>query len=142
MIAQTSNTQTIHEVLTESHAGKLIFPAVVQRLLAAGVASYFVDMLRSEDIVYLTDNTTLVEKMHLPLDAIAEEFSESGIVAAIRAAQRDEIRYPAFMRQAAAAGVVAYWAFLTGKQVIYFGRKGEFHIEPFPGAQPSSSRDR
>jgi hypothetical protein len=28
--------------------------------------------------------------------------------------------------------VIAYWAFLTGKKVIYFGRKGEFHIEEFP----------
>jgi len=142
MIAPAANTQTIHDVLAESHAGKLIFPEVVRRLLAAGVASYFVDMLRLEDIVYLADNTTLVEKMHLPLDPIAEEFSQSGIVAAIRAAQRDQIRYPAFMRQAAAAGVVAYWAFLTGKQVIYFGRKGEFHVEPFPGAPPSSDRER
>jgi uncharacterized protein YbcV (DUF1398 family) len=142
MIAQAANTQIIQEVLTESHAGKLIFPEVVQRLLAAGVISYFVDMQRAEDIIYLTDNTTMVEKMHLPLDPIAEEFSRIGIITAIRAAQRDEIRYPAFMRQAAAAGVVAYWAFLTGKQVIYFGRKGEFHIEPFPGAQPASSRDR
>ena len=25
-----------------------------------------------------------------------------------------------------------YWAFLTGKKVIYFGRKGEQHIEEFP----------
>jgi hypothetical protein len=28
--------------------------------------------------------------------------------------------------------VIGYWAFLTGKRVIYFGRKGEQHIEEFP----------
>jgi hypothetical protein len=33
-----------------------------------------------------------------------------------------------------AAGTVYYIAYLTGKQVIYFGRKGEFHIEKFPQA--------
>jgi uncharacterized protein YbcV (DUF1398 family) len=134
MIGQATNIEAIREVLAESHAGKLIFPQVVERLFAADVTSYFVDTLRSEDVVYLTDDGTLTEKMHLPLDPVAEGFSKSGIVAAIRAAQRDEIRYPEFMRPASAAGVVGYWAFLTGKRVIYFGRKGEFHVEEFPGA--------
>jgi uncharacterized protein YbcV (DUF1398 family) len=54
------------------------------------------------------------------------------VVAAIRAAQADTIRYPEFMKQAMAAGAVAYWVFLSGKKVIYFGRRGEFHIEEFP----------
>lgn len=35
----------------------------------------------------------------------------------------------------AAAGVAAYWAFLAGRRVIYFGRKGEFHSEEFPPAK-------
>lgn len=129
------NPQAIRETLAESHEGKLIFPEVVSRMLAAGVESYFVDFLRSEDIVYLNDNTTLVEKTHLSHDPIVAEFSKPAIFAAIRAAQRDEIRYPEFVRQSVAAGVVGYWAFLTGKKVIYFGRKGEFHVEEFPGSQ-------
>jgi hypothetical protein len=31
-----------------------------------------------------------------------------------------------------ADGTAAYQTFLTGKKVIYFGRKGEFHVEEFP----------
>ena len=137
MTTQITNAAAIHETLAESQAGKLIFPDVVRRLLAAGVESYFVDLQRSEDIVYLNDDTSLRVEMHLPLEPVAQQFSQPGIVAAIHAAQRDEIRYPEFMRQAAAAGVVAYWAYLTGKKVIYFGRKGELHVEHFPGAQPT-----
>lgn len=129
------DTQAIHEVLAETHEGKLIFPEVVGRMLAAGAESYFVDVPRAEDIVYLRDGSAMAVKMHLELNAVAEEFSVEGIVAAIRAAQRDEIRYPEFMRQACAAGVAAYWAFLTGRKVIYFGRKGETHVERFPGAK-------
>jgi uncharacterized protein YbcV (DUF1398 family) len=110
-------------------------------MLAAGVTSYFVDTLRAEDVVYLADDTAFTQKMHLPLDPVAQEFSKSGIVAAIRAAQRDEIRYPEFMRQASAAGVVGYWAFLAGKKVIYFGRKGEFHVENFPDAESHASSE-
>ncbi len=45
MIAQANDTQAIREVLTEAHAGRLIFPEVVRRMLTAGVASYFVDLI-------------------------------------------------------------------------------------------------
>ncbi len=64
--------------------------------------------------------------------AVAGEFSLSGIAAAIRGAQADTVRYPEFVTLATAAGVIGYWAFLTGKKVIYFGRKGEAHVEEFP----------
>jgi uncharacterized protein YbcV (DUF1398 family) len=61
-------------------------------------------------------------------------------VAAIRGAQADTVRYPEFVKRSTAAGVIGYWAFLTGKRVIYFGRKGEQHIEEFPKPQGSSPR--
>jgi uncharacterized protein YbcV (DUF1398 family) len=67
---------------------------------------------------------------------IGEEFSLSGIIAAIRGAQLDTIRYPEFVKPAAAASIIGYWAFLTGKKVSYFGRKGEFHVEEFPRPKP------
>jgi uncharacterized protein YbcV (DUF1398 family) len=125
----------MHEVLAESQAGKLIFPEVVRRLLSAGVESYFADAAKGEETFYMPDGQTHVEKMALPPMKIADEFSSSGIISAIRAAQMDTIRYPEFMKRAAAAGVIGYWAFLTGKKVIYFGRKGEVHVEEFPRAK-------
>jgi uncharacterized protein YbcV (DUF1398 family) len=54
------------------------------------------------------------------------------LVAAIREAQADTIPYPEFIKRSTAAGVIGYWAFLTGRKVIYFGRKGETHTEEFP----------
>jgi uncharacterized protein YbcV (DUF1398 family) len=54
------------------------------------------------------------------------------LVAAIRAAQADTVRYREFVKSSTAAGVIGYWVFLTGKRVIYFDRKGEQHIEDFP----------
>jgi uncharacterized protein YbcV (DUF1398 family) len=129
------NTTVIHETLAKSQAGELIFPEVVRRLLEVGVESYFCDLANGAEVFYMTDGKSHAEKMVLPLLPIAEEFSSSGLVAAIRGAQADTIRYPEFMKRSAAAGVTAYWAFLTGKKVIYFGRKGEIHIEEFPGAK-------
>jgi uncharacterized protein YbcV (DUF1398 family) len=67
---------------------------------------------------------------------IAAEFDGAELVAAIRGAQADTVRYPEFVRRSTAAGVIGYWAFLNGKRVIYFGRKGEQHIEEFPKPQP------
>jgi uncharacterized protein YbcV (DUF1398 family) len=129
------NTTVIHETLAMSQAGELIFPEVVRRLLEVGVESYFCDLANGAEVFYMTDGKSHSEKMVLPLMPIAEEFSSSGLIAAIRGAQADTIRYPEFMKRSAAAGVIAYWAFLTGKKVIYFGRKGEIHIEEVPGAK-------
>lgn len=129
------NTKTMHDVLIESQEGKLIFPEVVRRLLEAGVESYFCDLAAGAETFYLRDGKTHVEKMVLPLAPIAEEFSSSEVVAAIRGAQADTIRYPEFMKRSAAAGVIAYWAFLAGRKVVYFGRKGELHVEEFPRAK-------
>jgi len=74
--------------------------------------------------------------MILELDPVAPDFSAGDLVAAIRGAQADTVRYPEFVRLSTAAGTVGYWAFLTGKRVIYFGRKGEQHIEEFPRVNP------
>ena len=130
------NTQIIHEVLAESQAGRLIFPEVVRRLLEVGVESYFCDLANGAETFYMTDGKTHAEKMVLPLAPIAAEFSSSDLVTAIRGAQADTIRYPEFTKRSSAAGVIAYWAFLTGRKVVYFGRKGEMHIEEFPKAKP------
>jgi len=134
MIGQATNIEAIREVPRRIPRRQVDLPSGCRALVRCRRDVLLRRHATLEDVVYLTDDGTLTEKMHLPLDPVAEGFSKSGIVAAIRAAQRDEIRYPEFMRPASAAGVVGYWAFLTGKRVIYFGRKGEFHVEEFPGA--------
>jgi uncharacterized protein YbcV (DUF1398 family) len=126
------NADVIREVLAETQAGKLTFPEVVRRLLDAGVESYFCDFAVRQETFYMSDGKTHSEKMTLPPAPIAAEFSPTEVVAAIRGAQEDTIRYPEFAKRSVAAGVIAYWAFLTGKRVMYFGRKGEFRIEEFP----------
>jgi uncharacterized protein YbcV (DUF1398 family) len=129
------NSNVIQEVMAETQAGKLVFPEVVRRLLEIGVESYFCDLASGTETFYMRAGQTHVEKMILPMAPIAEEFSSPGLIAAVRGAQADTIRYPEFAKRSAAAGVIAYWAFLTGKKVTYFGRKGESHTEEFPGTK-------
>jgi uncharacterized protein YbcV (DUF1398 family) len=121
--------------MAETQAGNMIFPEVVRRLSEIGVESYFCNLAAGEETFYMSDGKTHMEKMILPLVPIAEEFSSPEVIAAIREAQADTLRYPEFMKRSAAAGVIAYWAFLAGRKVIYFGRKGEFHVEEFPSQQ-------
>jgi len=129
------NAQVMREVMGETQTGKLIFPEVVRRLLEVGVESYFCDFAAAQETLYLPDGETHTEKMTLAMEPVAAEFSQSELLAAIRGAQTDSIRYPEFVKRAARAGVIGYWAFLTGRKVIYFGRKGEFHVENFPAAK-------
>jgi uncharacterized protein YbcV (DUF1398 family) len=129
------NINVIHKVMAETQAGELVFSEVVRRLLEIGVESYFCDRASGTETFYMRDGQTHAEKMVLPMAPIAEEFSASGLIAAIRGAQADTIRYPEFAKRSAAAGVIAYWAFLTGRKVVYFGRKGESHTEEFPSVK-------
>jgi uncharacterized protein YbcV (DUF1398 family) len=107
----------------------------VQGLLEVGVESYLVDFSSKQKIHYLTDGTTYAVPMILEPGPIAVEFNGADLAAAIRGAQADTVRYPEFVKRSTAAGVIGYWVFLTGKRVIYFGPKGEQHIEKFPKPQ-------
>jgi uncharacterized protein YbcV (DUF1398 family) len=129
------NTQVMHEVSIETQEGRMTFPQVVGELLEVGVESYFVDFAAGRKTYYLASGEAYAEEMILELGPVAEEFCSEGIVAAIRGAQADTVRYPEFVKRATTAGVIGYWAFLAGKKVIYFGRKGEMHVEEFPKAK-------
>lgn len=125
----------MHEVTEQTDAGQMTFPQGVRRLMAVGVESYLVDFAARRKTYYLRGGETHAETMNLASNSIAAEFSAEGLVEAIRGAQADTIRYPEFVKRATAAGVIGYWAFLTGRQVVYLGRKGELHVEKFPPAR-------
>ncbi len=126
------NTELLHKTLAGSLAGRVAFPEVVGTMIAEGVESYRADLVRMEEIFYAPDGETHVEKIDFPAKPIGEEFVVAGLIAAIRDSQAGRCRYPEFLTRAMAAGTTSYVVFLNGKKVIYFGRKGEFHIEEFP----------
>ncbi|HZZ30013.1 MAG TPA: hypothetical protein VFE46_18600 [Pirellulales bacterium] len=63
---------------------------------------------------------------------IGQEFSAPAVEAAVRQSQRNEHTYEDFVRKTMAAGCVGYFVHITGRHALYFGRKGETHLEPFP----------
>ena len=80
----------------------------------------------------MPDGDSLVVKLQHPPQAIGATFSAAGVEAAVRASQRGEIKYVEFAARSMAAGCVGYFAQITGRQVLYFGRNGEVHVERFP----------
>ncbi len=76
------STQVIHDILTQSQAGELIFPEVVRRLQAAGMESYFCVLAARAETFYMSNGDTHVGTMTLPPANIAEEFSSAGVLAA------------------------------------------------------------
>jgi uncharacterized protein YbcV (DUF1398 family) len=131
----TEQKSIAKECAVLSATGKIHFGEVVGRLMNAGIERYHVDYSRNEITYYTPDGGSCVVPMeheHIP---IAQEFSATGVEAAVRRAQRGEIMYPQFTRQAVEAGCVGYFVQISGKCVQYFGRNGDIHTEWFPGAK-------
>lgn len=129
------NTEVMRKTLEKSEEGQQTFPEVIKALVSIGVESYHADFVRGIDTFYMPNGETHEVKMKIPGVKIAEDFSPEPLIATIRAVQADQIRYPEFVPRAMAAGTTGYWVYLTGKKVVYFGRKGESHVEHFPGAK-------
>ena len=111
------------------------FPETVAKMAADGVEWYSANLILGMKTHYgadLSHHPTRWPGWTTP--AIASSFSAEKVLAAIRASQAREIAYPEFLRRIAEAGVVYYTVHLKGRKAIYFGRDGDFYIEPFPGA--------
>ena len=113
--------------------GKISFGEVVGKLIAIGVERYHADLATRKKTFYFKDGS--VETIELILknaSDIAEEFDAAGVQAAIKLSQGGKIIYPQFLEIAMRAGCSSYDVYIDGKQVVYSGRKGDFHIEKFP----------
>ena len=129
------NTQVMRDTVTKSLDGTMAFPEIVELLLADGAERYHADLVRMEKTFYMPDGATHVEKMPIEPMEIGEAFVTSDLVATIRDSQNAGQKYPDFLRRATAAGSTDHVVYLQGRKAIYFGRKGEYHIEVFPGAK-------
>lgn len=132
-------TQIIQGCAHGALAGAINFAEIVGRLAQIGVERYHADYSRQENTYYLADGDSLVVATLHPFHAIAAGFSASAVEAAVRQSQRNEHTYLDFIRKTMAAGCVGYFVQITGRRVIYFGRRGESHVEHFPPIQVNTT---
>ena len=126
--------QTIEHCARSSKDGTAHFPDIVAALVGAGVESYFADYRADVTTYYLPDGSTHAVALAPPDVAIADGFDVAAVQQAIRGAQAGRVMYPEFMRLSRAAGCVGYVTWIAGRHVTYFGRRGETHVERFPGS--------
>lgn len=123
----------IRETLNASNEGRIHFGQVIGNLVSAGLESYAVDYRTGRVTYYMPSGETFTLAQETAQVDIAAEFSGTGIKAAIVGAQRGEVMYPQFKQLSQAAGCIGYTVWLSGRHVTYYGRKGETHVEHFPG---------
>ena len=114
--------------------GTQSFPDILISLFQLGVERYHVDYTRKEITYYSSDGSSHVTAIPQLTPQIENEFSKAEVEAAVRQSQRNEHTFPDFVRKTMHAGCVGYFVQLSGRCVLYFGRRGECHIEHFPTA--------
>lgn len=127
-----SSLTLIHATFNASQQGSIHFGQVIGQLIEAGVESYHVDYRSGRITYYLPDGSTTDCQFERPHEGIALAFDGAAIRAAIRAAQQGTVMYPEFKTLSQRAGCVAYTVWIAGRHVVYAGRRGETHVEPFP----------
>lgn len=125
--------EVLKDCLAGALAGRATFPETVGRMVATGVERYAADLTRLETMHYGLDGSTHAEPIPLAdPPAVPADFSAESVRAAIAASRRGEIGYPEFLRRVMLAGTASYIAYLNGRKVVYSGRNGDLHVEPFP----------
>ena len=130
----TEQAIVIHDCVRGSLTGELTFPDIVSRLAAIGVERYHADYSRSEKTFYLADGDSICVTIPWGDFPTGEAFSAQAVESAVRQSQRGEHTYLDFIRKTMEAGCVGYFVLITGRRAVYFGRRGESHVELFPGS--------
>ena len=120
--------------LHAAHTGRLSFPEIVGKLIAAGFEGYAVDYRRNTQAFYLPDGDSIILDMPPSSGSVAPEFDANTVELLVRWAQANpaDYSYVAFCEKVKVAGCAGYLVSFLGRRVVYFGRTAETHVEHFP----------
>lgn len=127
------NPTLLNDCIHSSFAGTTTFPEIVGRLIGDNIQWYSSNLLFGVTTYYAPEGAH--HQAAWPgwsVPPIADAFDAEKVSSAIRASQKGEIIYPAFLARIAEAGTVYYTVHLQGRKALYFGRHGDFHMELFP----------
>lgn len=135
-----TTSAAIDEIWEQVHSpAGLPFPKTVAALLQLGVTRYAIDYVSCSVTTFVAGGSAGVHVAKIPdfrtnSTATTPPYNEAALRAAIHRAQAGEGNYHDFANAMVHAGVVGYLSFLTGQRVVYYGEKGEWWVELFPGA--------
>jgi uncharacterized protein YbcV (DUF1398 family) len=128
---QSQVRNALHDCTLDSDGERLTFPKLVARLLEIGVEGYYADLQRAEKTYYVSKGQNHVVSTTAIGVLPASIFSAPAVKSAVRAVGCREMTYLEFCRQLAAAGCVGYFVSLPTRRVVYYGKHGQSHVEPF-----------
>lgn len=126
------NFEVAKECVHLSDKEELTFPEVVSKLMKAGIESYYADLLGAKRIFYAKNTAYPVDCLEENKYKAGDIFHHDKVIQAIKQIQAGQIKYQEFLKKILEAGVINYMVYISGKKVIYLGRRGEMHIEDFP----------
>jgi uncharacterized protein YbcV (DUF1398 family) len=129
---QASTRAVIQSTFQASNNGSIHFGQVVSRLIEVEVETYHVDYRSGRTTYYLPNGDTVDLKFEMPKHGINATFDSGALRAAILGAQQGKLMYPEFKLISQNAGCVGYTVWIAGRHAVYFGRRGETHVENFP----------
>jgi len=120
--------------LDGAYNNTLSFPEGVKLLMEAGFEGYQVDYRLNTRVHYLPSGETLLLTNPHDHGAVAAQFNQPEIAAAIKWAQLNppDYNYVDFNRKVTVNGCAGYIVSILGRRVLYFGRTAEIHVEHFP----------
>lgn len=128
---QPSVREVLRECVSGVDEGRLSFTELVAKLTAVGVDGYYTDFRRAEKTYYIGEGKCHVVQTAVLAVRLAPDFSVEEVKSAVKALGTQEITYIRFCELLATAGCVGYFVALPARRVVYYGRRGESHVEPF-----------
>ena len=134
------NANEINSLAKATQDGKMPFPEIVEKLIANGVEYYHVDFVTYSFTFYNALGATVSTPLcYEDLPILSNTFNSGELKSAIIDSQQHGQKFRVFCERAIKAGTHGYFAFLSGKRVVYYGCSGEQHIELFPGSKPTDA---
>lgn len=132
-MAHPLDVGVILECTRLAFADRMTFPEAAAALRKIGVERYVADLARLEKTHYSSAGGAVTDPLPLTeVPVVPAAFSAEAVAEAVRGSQRRDLTYPAFLRSIMSVGCVSYSVYLTGGCAIYFGRRGDLHVERFP----------
>lgn len=129
------NADAVWKMAEATLKGEMPFPEIVGNLIREGVEYYHVDYISALFSFYSASGAVVVAPLVFEgLPEVAAEFNAGELKAAILDSQQNGQKFRQFCARTMNAGVQSYFSFLQGQRVLYLGRKGDRHLEWFPGA--------
>ena len=138
--------QAIESLWHQVHSATgLPFPQTVAALQDLNVSRYHVDFIGCTSTSYVRGPTSHAKTVHIASlpshgSGVTDAFDHEALKAATQQVRQGKLTYPEFAGKCMDAGVVGYLTFIEGKRVMYFGEKGDYHLEWFPGAGPDAAK--